>query len=54
MVVFVFELSKDAGTSFNVLVSGAIMVVVLLVLALVVYREIRSSRRDISKTKSSN
>ncbi len=51
MVVFVHELSTDSGTSFNALVSGVIMATVLLVSAAIVYREIRSSRRDINETK---
>ncbi len=54
MVIFVFELSTDAGTSFNALVSGVIMAVILLVLALIVYRGIKNARLDTSKTKNAS
>ncbi len=54
MVTFVFELSTDTGTSFNALVSGVIMAIVLVVLALIVFGEIRSSRRHINEIKNTS
>ncbi len=54
MVTFVFELSTDTGTSFNALVSGVIMAIVLVVLALIVFGEIRASRRHINEIKNTS
>ncbi len=51
MALFVFELSNDAGTSFNILVSGIVMAVVLVALSFIVYGGIKSTRYGTGNVK---
>ncbi len=44
VVLFVVVLSKDIATSFNALVSGIIMAVVLVILAVIVYWQLKTAQ----------